>query len=308
MEKTPNSTSKLFAWTILLSIGILWGGTLPLAKVAVSTGYRSFGIIFWQLIIGIIILGGVLLWRGWRPSLNRQLIIYYCAVAVLGTLIPNGISYLAAAHLPAGVMSIAIATVPMFTLVIALGFKIEPLKITRILGVLVGFIAMALIIGPENSLPEPEKAIYVLLVLIAPLFYGIESNYIAVNTPANTDAVSTLFMASFFGLLIVSPLVVASGQWIDPLIPWHAPELALIAGSVIHAITYAGYIWLISFGGPVFSVQVAYPVTLSGVFLSIVFLGEGYSGWIWAALGLVIVALFLVQPRLDEKIVERKIA
>jgi len=288
----------------MLLIGVLWGGTLPLSQIAVSTGYKPFGLIFWQVVLGVILLGVVLLMRGWRPSFTRERMVFYLAIAFMGTIIPNGFSYLAFAQLPAGVMSIIIATVPMFALMIALAMRVEGFSLQRVTGVLIGFSAMALIAAPETSLPDPEKAIFVLVALIAPLFYGLESNYIAARTPEGTDAVSTLFMASLIAVFLTGPAAIASGQWISPMAPWGPPEYAIMASSVIHAVTYVGYIWLVGYGGPVFSVQVAYPVTLSGVFLSVVFLGEGYSGWIWLALVLVIIGLVLVQPRLDDLEVE----
>ncbi|MEM8651292.1 MAG: DMT family transporter [Pseudomonadota bacterium] len=290
---------SLIAWSSMLIIGILWGGTIPLTKIAVSTGHEPLGLIVWQLLFAVIILGSYLLFRGWRPNLQRQYIIYYTVIAFLGTIFPNGFSYWAAAELPAGVMAITIATVPMFTLVIALGLRLETLALGRILGVLIGFAAMVMIAAPQTSLPDPAKAIFVVVALIAPFFYGVESNYIAAKTPSGTDPVSTLFMASSAGFLIVVPAAWFSGQWMDITQPWGNPEYALFASSIIHAVTYVGYIWLVGYGGPVFSVQVAYPVTISGVFLSILFLGEGYSSWIWSALVLVIIGLALVQPKLD---------
>ncbi|MDJ0612738.1 MAG: DMT family transporter [Rhizobiaceae bacterium] len=290
---------SVIAWSSMLLIGILWGATLPLSQIAVSTGHKPFGLILWQVVLGVIALGVVLLARGWRPHLTRQKLIFYLAIAFMGTIIPNGFSYLSFAHLPAGVMSIIIATVPMFALVIAVAARLERFSFYRFVGFLIGFSAMVLIAAPETSLPDPEKAIFVLLALIAPFFYGVESNYIAAKTPEGTDPVSTLFMASFLAIFLVGPAAIASGQWIDPFDPWGAPEIAVAASSLIHAITYVGYIWLIGYGGPVFGVQVAYPVTLSGVFLSVVFLGEGYSAWIWLALVLVIFGLVLVQPKID---------
>ncbi len=292
---------NLIAWVAMLSIGLLWGSTIPMSKTAVSTGHQPFGLIFWQFVIGVIVLGIILFARGWRPKLNKELIFFYALIAVMGTIIPNGFSYLAAAQLPGGVLSIVIATVPMFALVIALGLRLESFSVKRLLGILIGFAAMVMIALPQTSLPEPEKAIFVLVALIAPVFYALESNYIAVRTPAGTDAVSTLFMASCVGVIITAPLSLISGQWINPLLPWHLPEYALIATSVIHAITYVGYIWLVGFGGAVFGVQVAYPVTISGVLFSILLLGEGYSIWIWGALVLVILGLVLVQPALENK-------
>jgi drug/metabolite transporter (DMT)-like permease len=298
---------NVIAWVALLMIGALWGSTIPLTKVAVSTGHQPLGLIFWQLVIGIVVLGAVLLIRGWRPQLTREKLIFYFLLSVSGTLLPNSFSYMASAQLPAGVMAITIATVPMFALAMALGLKLEKFSIVRVMGVLIGFVAMVMIAAPETSLPEPEKAIFVLVALIAPFCYGIETNIIAAKTPADTDAVSTLFMVSVVGFFVIIPFTYGSGQWVDLSVEWDIAIYALIASSVIHAMTYVGYIWLVGFGGPVFGVQVAYPVTLSGVMFSIIFLEEGYSSWIWAALVLVIIGLALVQPKLhnEEKPVEK---
>lgn len=295
---------NLVAWVAMLGIGLLWGSTIPMAKIAVSTGYQPLGLIFWQLVIGVLVLGVVLFFKGWRPQLNRKKLIFYFLLSVFGTLLPNSFSFLAASHLPAGVMAIAIATVPMFALVMALGIGAEKFSALRILGVLIGFTAMVMIAAPQTSLPEPEKAIFVLVALIAPFCYGIETNIIAVKTPKGTDAISTLFMASFLGLIVVTPFTLASGQWVDIAVTWDLPIYALMASSVIHALTYVGYIWLVGFGGPVFGVQVAYPVTISGVLFSILFLSEGYSAWIWGALVLVIFGLMLVQPKPQDDVLE----
>ena len=291
---------KIIAWVAMLVIGILWGGTIPLMKTAVSTGYQPLGLIVWQLVIGILILGVFLLIQGWRPKLTREKLIFYGLLSIFGTLLPNGFSYVAAAQLPGGVMAIAIATVPMFTLVMALGLRLEKFSMMRVLGVLIGFAAMVMIAVPQTSLPDPSKAIFVLVALIAPLSYGVETNLIAAKTPKDTDATSTLFMASVLGLMVAAPLAAGSGQWIDFTGKWDVPIYALIAASVIHSVTYVGFIWLVGFGGPVFGVQTAYPVTLSGVVLSIIFLGEGYSIWIWGALVLVMTGLMLVQPKLED--------
>ena len=288
------------AWVSMLVIGIAWGATIPLTKTAVSTGYQPFGLIFWQLVLSALVLGAYLVATGWRPSITQQKLVFYAVVALIGTLIPNGFSYIAAAQLPAGVMSINIALVPMFGLVFALLWRIESFSWVRTSGILIGFAAMALIALPETSLPEPDKAIYLLVALLAPICYGLESNYLAKYTPSETDPISTLFMASVLGLIFITPLALATDQWIDPLVPWGVAEMSLIAASIIHAFTYVGYIWLVGFGGPVFGAQVAYPVTLAGVFLSIFFLSEEYSAWVWSALVLVILALFLVQPKLEK--------
>lgn len=290
----PNS---VLAWSSMILIGLLWGLTIPLTKIAVSTGHQPFGLIFWQTAIGVILLGSFQLMRGWRPKFTVPVMVFFTVISFSGTLIPNFTSYLAQQHLPAGVMAIVIAMVPMFSLSFAILAKIETPSIIRFSGIVLGFVAMVLIAIPETSLPDPSKAIFVLIALIAPVFYGFESVFVALRQPDDVDAITILFMASLIGCIIVSPLAVLSGQWINPLDPWGDAEWALIASSAIHAMVYCTFIWLVRFAGPVFSDQASYPVTLSGVVLSIVLLGEGYSSWIWLSLFLVMFGLALVQPR-----------
>ena len=46
----------------------------------------------------------------------------------------------------------------------------------------------------------------------------------------------------------------------------------------------------------VFTAQISYVVTLTGITNSMLFLGESYSSWVWLAVSLMLVGLALVQP------------
>ena len=92
-------------------------------------------------------------------------------------------------------------------------------------------------------------------------------------------------------------LALWSGQWISPRPPYGVPELALIASSCVHALVYASNVWLAARAGAVFATQTSYFVTGSGVLWAMLLLGERFSAWVWAALVVMLVGLFLVQPR-----------
>ena len=160
--------NRFYMAAALLALGATWGLTIPLTKIAVSTGHKPLGLIFWQLVIVSIALGVISLIRRLGPVVNRRTLIYFLTISLLGTIFPNSFSYLAAAQLPAGVMGIVIASVPMFSLSIALGLGSERLSLVRMTGVLLGAGAVVLLIGPEASLPDPDKAVFVLVALIAP--------------------------------------------------------------------------------------------------------------------------------------------
>lgn len=293
-------TAMLFA--VLIAMGAGWGITSPLAKIAVSTGHGAFGLVFWQLLIGAVLLGVITYARGGRLSLAPQHLLLYLVIALIGTVLPNAASYSAAAHLPAGVMSLVLSMVPMFAFPIALAMGLDRFSLTRIGGLLLGLIGVAIIVAPEASLPHPAMAAFIPLALVAPFFYGVEGNYVARFGTAGLSPIETLFGASVVGVLVALPLSLAFGQWINP---WHGlgmPEAALVLSSVIHAFVYATYVWLVGRAGAVFAAQVSYLVTLFGIAWSILLLGESYSGYIWAALGFMLLGMFLVQPRQDEEL------
>lgn len=135
------------------------------------------------------------------------------------------------------------------------------------------------------------------VALVGPVFYAFEGNYVARWGTAGLDPVQAMFWASSVGALIMLPVSWLSGQWINPLPPFGVPAQALIASSVVHALVYAAYVWLAARAGAVFATQVSYIVTGSGVIWAMLLLGERFSAWIWAALAVMLLGLFLVQPR-----------
>ena len=233
-----------------------------------------------------------------RLVIDRSHIVFFTVIAFTGTLLPNTASYFAAFHLPAGVMALVIALVPMFALLVALTLRLERFQWRRLTGVLLGGTAIALLVLPDTSLPDPSKAIFILAALIAPMFYGIEGNYLSVKQPADTGPVATLFGASVIGSVVSLPLTLLTGTFLNPIGSGiGSSELALIANIGLHLVAYVGYIWLVNKAGPVFSAQIAYIVTPAGIVLSIFLLGEQPSTYVWLALVVLLIGLFLVQPR-----------
>ncbi len=288
--------SRAGALLALTGIGIAWGATIPLTKIAVSSGHRPRGLIFWQWLCSAAVLAVVALLRRLPLARTPSALRHYLVICVLGTLLPNTVSYLAIARLPAGVMAIVIASVPMFALLIALGLRVETLVARRLLGVLAGAAAVVLLSAPEASLPDPGQAGWVLLALLSPLCYGAEGNYLALKTPRGLNPIVSLLGACLVGAVLAAPLAWLSDSWVDLSGRWGAPERALLASSLFHALAYTGYIWLVGAAGAVFASQIAYVVTLAGVLLSAAALGEAYSSWVWAALALMIAGLALVRP------------
>lgn len=282
---------------MLVGLGAAWGMTIPLTKIAVSTGYKHFGLLFWQLAIGVVVMTVIAVLRGARLPLGAAQLRIYVLIALIGSVLPNTASYQAAAHLPSGVMSILLSMIPIWAFPIALLLGLDRFEWLRFAGLGAGLSAVLLIVLPGAGMSGAIPTLWVLVGLISGLFYAFEGNFVARWGTAGLDPIQVLWGASLVGALIALPLAVGSGQWIDPRRSYGAAELAQICGSVLHVLTYSGYVWLVKRAGPVFAVQISYLVTLFGILWAKLVLGEAYPSVIWGALALMMVGMYLVQPR-----------
>ncbi len=282
---------------VLTLAGAAWGATQPLAKIAVSGGYQPFGIVFWQMGIGAVLLGCISLVRKQRVRFHQKDIILYVIIALIGTILPGMASYSAAVHLPSGVLSILLSSIPMLAFPIALAMGHEAFRWRRLAGLTLGFCGISLLILPEASLPQGVATVWVFIALIASLCYALEGNVVAALGTYGQSPVQVLCGASIFGTGLALPLALATGQFILPTRDWGAPDTAIVASSILHAGAYVSYVWLVGRAGPVFAVQISYLVTLFGVTWAMIFLQETYSQYFWAALAVMLAGIALVQPR-----------
>ncbi len=292
----PGRQRRLYVG-MLVVLGLGWGSTQPLGKMATMTGHGPFGLIFWQLVVCVLVLGGLSAVRGKGLVLTRATLKFYVVVAVMGTLVPNATFYISAAHLPSGIMSIIISGVPMLAFPLALLLRMERFSGKRFFGLLLGLVAVGIIAAPGAVLPDPAMAAFLPVALIGPLFYAMEATYVARNGTEGMDAVQAMFGASLTGLILCVPLTIGTGQFIDPFAGFGRAEAALVASSVIHALMYAGYVWLASRAGSVFAAQCSYIVTGAGIFWAMALLGERFSPFVWVSVVLLLCGVALVSPR-----------
>ena len=295
------SRSRLLAFSaLLLLLGAAWGLTQPLSKIAVSTGHRHFGLIFWQMVIGGLVMALIAWVSGRRLPLRPGNIRTYLVIAVISTIIPNSASYQALVHLPAGVQAVLMSLVPMVAFPIAILLVLERFEARRLFGLALGLGGVLLLVLPRASLPDPAMLPWVAVTMIAVLCYAFEGNYVVKWGLGGLDPIQVLWGASSVGAVLALPLAVGTGQFIDPLRPFAAPDWAVLASAVIHVLVYAGYVWLVARAGVVFSAQVGYPVTAFGVVWAMILLSETYSPYFWAAAVLILLGVFVVRPRQED--------
>jgi drug/metabolite transporter (DMT)-like permease len=288
---------RWFQVGLLVTLGLGWGMTQPLGKMATEDGHGPFGLIFWQLVVCVLVLGAICLPKGKGLVFTPAALRFYVVVAALGTLIPNATFYLSVARLPAGVMSMIISAVPMIAFPLALLLGMERFGWLRLAGLCLGLAGVALLAAPGAVLPGAMMMAFLPIAMIGPLCYAVEGLFVARYGMAKMDAVQAMFGASVVGLLGCLPLALMTGQMFNPFVGFGRPEAALALSSAVHALMYAAYVWLAFRAGAVFASQCSYIVTGAGIFWAMVLLGERFPPSLWLAVVLLLSGVALVSPR-----------
>lgn len=282
---------------LLLGVGGIWGLTYSLAKLVTEAGAHAFGLTLVQAVVGAAIMLSYALLRGRRIVLDREHMVFYVVAGVLGTTLPSIVLYSAAPHVPAGILSILTALVPLLTYSFALGLRIEGFTGLRAFGIVLGLVAMLMIVIPDASLPSHTMIGWVLFAILMPAAYASENIFIAVRRPDGSDAGALLCGMLTAGAAMTLPLVWWTDTWISLALPWGQTEWLILIMVAINVTAYLMFIELVRLTGPVFAAQAAYMVTISGVIWGIVIFGETHSAWVWGAMVVMFGGLALVNPR-----------
>ena len=282
---------------ILIILGLGWGLSFTLGKIAITAGGTPIGLTFWQSLFSGLILLAYVFFRHGKIIIPKIMFLPIIIITFLSVVIPNIIFYACIEHLDAGVLSISVSVIPLFTYLIAMGLRMDRFKIRRVLGLITGFCALLILILPENSLPDKRDIPWVLLALNCALCYALENIYIDRLALQNFGPIRLVCAVSFVSAIITFLLSLLMDQFFI-LQPTNLYLFISTLGlGFISATAYSIFIYLIGRAGSVFSSQVGYLVTFFGVVWGIIILGESHSVFVWISLAMIMLGIFLVQPK-----------
>ncbi len=284
-------------YALLLLMGILWGLALSLAKIGVQAGGHPVGMALWQVSTSSTLLLGLLLVQSKLPVINAAVVRFGLICGSCGVAFPAIALFWCALYLPAGVVAIAFASMPLFTYLLAVMLKIERAQRSRLLGVVIGLIAMAFLVLPESALPAPGLAPWVLLALIASFSMSIENSYAGGYRPPAVGSLELSFVRQASAVILLLPLALFSGTTLPLFDTWCTAQIAATCNGVLSGVAFTILLYVIKTAGPVFASQTAYVITLAGVAWGMILFAETHSIYIWSALALTLFAIGMVRPQ-----------
>lgn len=170
MQKSP-----LYAWILLFILAFIWGSSFILIKKGlIGLAPEEVGSL--RIVAASLFLLPSALKR--FKTIDKSKILFFVSVGLLGSLVPAFLFAIAQTQLESAITGVLNGLVPIFTILIALFvFKQKQIKAVYI-GVIIGFLGMAILItaGEGNTISGINA--YGLLVVLATICYASNLNLI----------------------------------------------------------------------------------------------------------------------------------
>lgn len=281
------------ALLLLVIMGAMWGLQFAMLKLAAEGGYGEINILMLALVLLSVVFSLIMYVRKQSFAINRERIVFLLITAVLGYVIPLGAALYAAPHMPAGILTLIGCLAPVVSISIALALRTEFVSIQRVLALVCGLIAIGLVLWPQLELPGRGAAPWMLLALLVPACYGVESIYAAVNWPKGWTSLQAVTGETLMATILVLPIFIAVGDPVAMASTWSTPEWAIVVFVVAGVIESLIYFYLIQTTGGVFVSFGTFISLFAGIGWGIVLFSESHGMLVWGAVGTLCAALAL---------------
>jgi drug/metabolite transporter (DMT)-like permease len=161
------------SWVLIVCLSMIWGGSFILIKNSLTT-FSAGQVGAMRMLIAALVFSPLTIMVFRKIPLDRWK--YVAFSGIIGNLCPSFLFAFAQTSLSSSVTGILNALTPIFTLLIGILLFKTPLKITQLLGLLLGFIGACGLSLLKTDGTVGAINYYVFLVLLATLCYGMSIN------------------------------------------------------------------------------------------------------------------------------------
>ena len=274
---------------ILALLALIWGASFMLIKIA-DRQLAPSTLVLGRLGSATVLLAAIAVVRlGPRETLRELRVAWgwLVVVALVNTAVPFWLLSWGETRIDSGLASIIQGAVPIFNALVAFGFFREArVGGIRLLGLAIGFVGVALLVGAQ---PE-GKLLGALAVVGMAVCYAV-GTLLAGRHLRSTPPLVVALASTGVSTLLVLPVGVVqapSGMWRGETI-----MAILVLGFVGTAIAYLLFFALIQRAGANYATLVTYLVPPIALAYGAIFLDESFGTAAFAALALVLVGVAL---------------
>lgn len=310
-EKRLQRTIQLLQGSlIVIAIGIVWGAQPSLARLVSQVQVNPIGLAIWVNLAAALICLSIAAYRRVLPRLNLSQCLFFLGWATLNGVLTRIMLLLVAEHVEATVLALLATLQSFLVLAIAAATRTEKVSARRLCGVLLGLAGVAMILLSRLDPTEVQANVWLLAALVLPALYGIEWAFLGNKRPEQIDVTATVGIMMLFSAVMLVPIAYATGNLVWLSIGFGQLELLIVLMAAATTISLVLCLRLVATAGAVFASQSAYTMTIAGVVWGMLLLNEQLSIIAWAAVAMILIGLYLVEPDVnnDTVILKRSFA
>ena len=226
-------------WVALATVYLIWGSTYLGIEMTGETIPPLFAVGVRFLLAGSLLAGLTAVWRG--TGVFRVTRAQLGSAIVVGALLPgaNAVLFVAERHVPTGLASLIIGSVPLWIVVMRTATGDRPHR-AALVAVVAGFGGLVLLVRPSGSATLAE----LLLVLLSALMWAAGS-FLSSRLPMPRDAFAATAIEMLAGGAMLLPIGLATTH------PHFSEFSARSIGGFFYLVTfgsivgYTAYVWLL---------------------------------------------------------------
>jgi drug/metabolite transporter (DMT)-like permease len=259
-------------WLLLLVLSVLWGGSFFFVGVAVKE-LPAFTIVLARVALAAVFLLPLVLAVGLRLPTSLTEWMPFVVMSILNNVLPFTFITSGQKAVASGLASVLNATTPLFTLVIMHVFAGEKLQARKLLGVALGILGVAVLMGWSRLDSSAASPIGMLMCLAGSLSYGFAALWgRRLRTTPPLVAATCQLLASAAILALLAALVEQPWMLPSPTAPTLLALIGLAALST--SVAYVIFYRILSVSGPTSVMLVTLLIPVTGIGLGVTVLGE----------------------------------
>ena len=286
-------------WGMLLTLSLVWGGSFFFNEIAVRQ-LPVFTVVVCRVGLAAVILLAVLRLTGQRLPRSGKVWAAFFGMGMLNNVIPFSLIVAGQQSVASGVASILNAATPLFGVIFAhlltQDEKLTPLKLA---GVIVGFLGVAVMIGPDAISGLGGNLAAQMMILAGAASYAFAGifgrRFKAMGVTPMATATGQVIASS----IILLPLVlVIDRPWTLPAPGWDAIAALIGVAAISTAFAYFLYFRILASAGATNLLLVTFLIPISAILLGTAFLSEALLPRQIAGMALIGLGLSLIDGRL----------
>jgi drug/metabolite transporter (DMT)-like permease len=284
-------------WLLFILLGFFWGSSYLFIKIGVDAGLTPFTLIAARLFLGFVLLAGVVVVA--REALPRSPRMYghLLVMAILSVALPFSLITWAEQSVDSTLAATLNASVPLFVIPIAAMVLIdEKITLNKVVGVVVGFIGVAILVGFDPGVMDGTNVLPALALIGSSISYAAGGVYarrfargLRPMIPAVVQVGFALLITAALALVFESPIRFPGGFDAILAVVW----LGLLGSGV----AYLVFFQLLRDWGATRTSLVAYLLPVYGIALGALVLSESVDTRLVLGTLLVIAGIALVNLR-----------